>query len=253
MTRDHPIVRFVRIALVLKPALIIAVCLLSLSAAQQPEKEAQQPQQAQQGPSQPGQPQVKVHYLNVCAPPAEDQAEMKAAFARVSAKPAFSRDFEISRGRLTMQDASDSRFVRLRRDMSPESPLLAAQYSMSADPANTIETLVLRMRDPKQFHELSLEDRVSTAAAAPSAVLSVDTPVARIRLERFSKNSIVLARCPEADQSAYESLFRQASEIMMQYRKALGLRDAFRSDIAWLNSGEGHKPAAAAGGQKKKR
>jgi hypothetical protein len=243
--------RFVRIALVLRPALIIGIFLLGFSAAQQPEKKTEQPQQQQQGQPQPGQPQVKVHYLNVCAPPAEDQAEIKAAFARVSATPAFSRDFEISRGRLTMQDSTDSKFVRLRRDMAPESPLLTAQYSMSADPANTIETLVLRMRDPKQFHELALEDRVSTSAAAPSAVLSVDTPVSRIRLERFSKNSIVLARCPNADQSAYEQFFRQASEIMARYRKALGLRAAFRTDIAWLNA-EPPTGAGARNGRKKK-
>lgn len=251
----HRIARFVRIALVLRPALIIAIFLLGSSAAQQPEKKAEQTRQEQPQPGQPqpGQPQVKVHYLNVCAPPAEDQAELKAALAKVSARPAFSRDFEISRGRLTMQDSPDSKFVRLRRDMAPESPLLTAQYSMSADPANTIETLVLRMRDPKQFHELSLEDRVSTVAAAPSAVLSVDTPVSRIRLERFSKNSIVLARCADADQSAYEQFFREASQIMAQYRKALALRNAFRSDIAWLNTGQtrSSSPGKNANGKKK--
>lgn len=237
----------------LRSALIIIVLLAGFAAAQQPEKHAEQSQQEQpkQGQGQPEQPQVKVHYLNVCAPPAEDQAELKAAFARVSAGPAFSRDFEISRGRLTMQDSEDSKFVRLRRDMAPESPLLTAQYSMSTDPTNTIETLVLRMRDPKQFHELSLEDRVSTAAAAPSAVLGVDTPVSRIRLERFSKNSIVLARCPNADQSAYEEFFRNASGIMARYRKALGLRNAFRSDIAWLSGAAAREPGARAGGQKK--
>jgi hypothetical protein len=53
------------------------------------------------------------------------------------------------------------------------------------------------------------------------------------------------------DQSAYEPVFRQASEIMAQYRAALGLRSAFRSDIAWLNADAKpatptakHKPAA---------
>jgi hypothetical protein len=228
---------------VFKSALFIvaAVYLASMALGQQAEKKSDQQDQ----------PKMKVNVLNVCTPPAADVAEIKAAFARVSAKPAFARDFEISRGRLTMQDSPDSKFVRLRRDMAAESPLLAAQYSMSTDPKNTIETLVLRTRDPKQFHELSLEDHVSTGAASPSAVLSVDTPVARIRLERFSKNSIVLARCENADQSAYEPLFRQASEIMAEYRKALGLRNAFRSDIAWLNTSEEQKPAPSSGTQKK--
>jgi hypothetical protein len=30
-------------------------------------------------------------------------------------------------------------------------------------------------------------------------------------------------------------MFHQASDIMAQYRAALGLRTAFRSDIAWLS------------------
>jgi hypothetical protein len=235
--------RFVRIALVLKPALITCICLLGVALAQQAEKKTDAEKQDQ--------PKVKVNYLNVCTPSAEDQAEIKGALAKVAAKPSFARDFEVSRGRTTMQDSSDSRFVRLRRDFPAESPLLAAQYSMSADTTNTIETLVVRLRDPKQFHELSLEDKVSTNAASPSAVLSVDTPVTRIRLERYSKNSIVLARCPQGDQSAYEPLFRQASDIMSEYRTALGLRDAFRTDIAWLNSAEGKKAAGAVSKKKK--
>jgi hypothetical protein len=54
-------------------------------------------------------------------------------------------------------------------------------------------------------------------------------------VERLNKGSAVLTRCEEVDQSAYEPVFRQASEIMAQYRAALGLRNAFRTDIAWLN------------------
>lgn len=202
---------------------------------------------SQQEPKQPssGQPQVKMNYLNVCSPSAEEQAEIKNAFAKVQAKPVFSRDFEVSRGRATLKDSPDAKFVRLRRDLAAESPLLAAQYSMSTDDASTVETLVLRMRDPKDFHELALEDRVSAGAASPVSLLTVDTPVSRIRLERIGKSSIVLARCEGGDQSAYEPFFRQASEIMAQYRKALGLVSTFRSDVAWLAGsakadGEGH-------------
>lgn len=226
-----------------KPLIITICVLVGVITGQQAEKKPE--------PEKQDQPKVKVNYLNVCTPSAEDQAEIKSALTRVAARPSFAHDFEVARGRTTMQDASESKFVRLRRDLPAESPLLAAQYSMSTDPTNTIETLVLRMRDPKQFHELSLEDRVSTGAASPSAVLGVDTPVSRIRLERFSKNSIVLARCQDVDQSAYEPLFRQASEIMAQYRKALGLRDAFRTDIAWLNGAEGKKGGTAASSKKK--
>jgi hypothetical protein len=198
----------------------------------------------QQEPKQPSPgPQVKLNVLNVCTPSAEEQAEIRNALAKVPAKPAFVRDFEVSRGRATMKDSPDAKFVRYRRDLAPESALLAAQYSMSTDDASTVETLVLRMRDPKEFHELSFEDRVSAGAVSPVSLLTVDTPVSRIRLERISKSSIVLARCEGVDQSAYEPLFRQASEIMAHYRKALELGNTLRADIAWIGSTT--KPNAA--------
>jgi hypothetical protein len=186
--------------------------------------------------AQQPEPQVKVNYLNVCAPSVEEQTQMKTALAKVQVKAAFSRDFEISRGQATMQDAPDARFVRFRRDLVSESPLLAAQYSMSSDSKSVIETLVLRLRDPKDFHEISLEDRVTAGAMPPSALLAVDTPVSRIRIERLGKSSIVLARCQDSDQSAYEPLFREAAEIMAQYRKSMELGTVIRSDVAWLSS-----------------
>ena len=218
----------------LKSGAILWLALLACAAAQQEKKPE---------PS-PGQPQVRLNYLNVCTPSAEEQAEIKAAFAKVIAKPAFSRDYEISRGRATLENEPESRFVRLRRDFAADSPLLTAQYSLSVDAQNTLETLVLRMRDPKQFHEVALEDRVSTGAVQPSSLLGIQTPISHIQLERFTTGSIVLARCPNADQSAYEPLFRQATDIMSQYRTALGLRSAaFRSDINWLNTEQ--QPAAS--------
>src|SRR5437899_4920669 len=141
---------------------------------------------AQQEPSpQPsGQPQVKLNYLNVCTPSAEEQAQIKSAMALVPGKPAFVQDFEISRGLATLKDAPTSRFVRLRREFPAESPFLTVQYSMARDSSTTIETLVLRTRDPKVFHEISFEDRSSSAAASPTALVAVDTPVNRIRVER---------------------------------------------------------------------
>ena len=209
---------------------------------------------AQQEPSpQPsGQPQVKLNYLNVCTPSAEDQAQIKSAMALVPGKPVFAQDFEISRGLATLKDAPTSKFVRLRREFPPESPFLTAQYSMSRDSSSTIEILVLRTRDPKVFHELLFEDRASSGATSPAALLAVDTPVNRIRVERLAKSSVALARCEGADQSAYEPLFRQASDMMAQYRQALGLRGAFRSDIAWLNSDDATRNRPASTTQKKK-
>jgi hypothetical protein len=219
--------------------LYLLLCLNGFSAGQQTAPTAS----ATPAPTQqPGQPPVKVTYLNVCAPGTEEQAEIKSAFARVAARPAFARDFEVSRGRTTVEDSKDSRFVRLRKDMSVESALLTAQYSISSDDTNTIETLVVRTRDPKQFHELALEDRVTSGAVAAASVLSMDTPVTRIRLERFSKPSIVLTRCPDQNQSAYEPLFRQATDIMSEYRKAMGLRSTLSGDINWINASESSKP-----------
>ncbi|HXB20757.1 MAG TPA: hypothetical protein VNV88_05200 [Candidatus Solibacter sp.] len=194
----------------------------------------------QQEPKQ-DQPQVRLNYLNVCTPSPEEEAALKAALSRISTKPAFSHDFEISRGRTTLQDAPDSKFVRLRRDFASESPWMTAQYSMSSDTTNTIETLVLRLRDPKDFHEISMEDRVSTGAASPATVLAADTPPARVRIERLGKGAVALARCQNVDQSAYEPLFKQAAEIMALYRGALGMRTSFRSDINWLSGQD--KPA----------
>jgi hypothetical protein len=198
--------------------------------------------------AQQEQPQVRMNYLNVCTPSAEDQATLKSALAKVSGKPAFAPDFEISRGRATLKDAPVSRFVRLRREFASESALLTAQYSMSADEKTIIETLVLRLRDPKDFHEIAIEDRVSAGAAAPLVVLSTDTPAARIRVERLGKSSVALARCDGADQSAYEPLFKQASELMASYRGSLGLRTTFRSDISWLTG-----PKAPGQGARKQR
>ncbi|HET6843057.1 MAG TPA: hypothetical protein VFK06_15485 [Candidatus Angelobacter sp.] len=191
---------------------------------------------AQQDPAPPLQqkPQVRLNYLNVCTPSAEDQLVIKDALAKSSGKPAFIEDFEVSRGRTTPKDSPSAKFVRLRRDFSAQSPMVTAQYSMSTDEANTIETLVLRMRDTKEFYEISIEDRVSSSAASPVAIVATDTPASRVRIERLGKSSVVLARCEGADQSAYEPLFQRASELMTQYRRVLGLRTTFHSDIAWL-------------------
>ena len=215
----------------LKHALTIAILLgCAPCGAQQPE-----PSPAQT----PEKPQVKINLMNVCTPGKEDQEVISKALGVVPAKPAFDADFEISRGHTTLKDAPDSRFVRLRRDFVSESPLMTAQYSMSTDANNTIETLVLRMRDPKEFLEIVMEDRVTAGAAAPTTVLSTDTPPSRVRIERLGKSAAGLTRCQEIDQSAYEATFRRASEIMAEYRAALGLRTTFRSDIAWLNPKSG--------------
>jgi len=216
---------------VFTPSLILMFFLTGMIAGPQDQK-----------PETP-QPQVRLNYLHVCTPSAEEQAVLSGALGKAAGNPAFSEDFEISRGRTTLKDAPAAKFVRLRRDFAEKSPLLTVQYSMSVDEETTIETLVLRVRDPKEFYELSMEDRVSAGAASPVAVVTTDTPAVRVRVERLGKGSVVLARC-EGDQSAYEPLFKQASDIMAKYRSALGLRTAFRSDIAWLSAHKSRSGAA---------
>ncbi len=216
-------------------------------------------QQAPKKDTTQGKPQVRVNYLNVCTPSDEEQAVLKGVLDRISARPSFADDFEISRGRTTLKDAPSSRYVRLRRDFPAQSTWMTAQYSMATDANATIEILVLRPRDPKEFLQVEMEDSVSSAAAPPLTVLASDTPPVRMRIERLSKGAVALSRCEGADQSAYEPVFKQMANIMAQYRAALGMRTIFRSDIAWLggtkpegtkpsgtNSGGARKPAPAA-------
>lgn len=232
--------------------LVILFLLAAAAAQDQRPTPAPTPSVQPTAPSPEGKPQVKVNYLNVCTPGKDEEAIIKGALAAVQPKPAFSADFELSRGRTSLKDAPDAKYVRLRRDFAAESLLLTAQYSMSTDATNTVEILVLRPRDPKDFLQVVMEDRMSAGAAKPLSLLQVDTPTSRVRIERLNKSSAVLTRCPDVDQGAYEPVFHQASEIMAQYRSALGLRTAFRSDLAWLNAdakaaapAPKRKPAAA--------
>src|SRR5204863_7220434 len=126
------------------------------------------------------------------------------------------------------------------------------QYSLSADDKNITETLVFKVKDAKDLLLISIEDQISATAAKPTAALDADTPATHIKLERFGKQSLALARCENRDQSEYEPLFSQGTKILADYRKALGLRNMFRSDLVWLsqpatgNSKPAKQPKAAA-------
>jgi hypothetical protein len=69
-------------------------------------------------------------------------------------------------------------------------------------------------------------------------MLSVNTPASRVRLERFGKSSVALARClgveggPVPDQTAYEPLFRSASEVLANYRGLLGVKKTVPEELA---------------------
>ena len=207
------------------------------------------------------QPQVKVNVLNVCSPSADDQKELSAALAKVPARLTFGTDFEISRGRSTLDPnapipgmpampqsaTSTANWVRMRREFPESVPFANVQYSFSVDSQNMVETLVLRVRDPKDLMQISIEDSAS-AVTSPAAMLSSNTPVSRIKLERFGKSSVVLARCsgtaegPAPDQNAYEPIFRNASSIMSRYREGLGVKRMVPQELAHLGVGTPAKP-----------
>ena len=210
---------------------------------------------SQQASPNAQQPQVKVNVLNVCTPSEEDQKEMSSALAKVPPKPAFGKDFEVARGHSTLDantpvpgmeklpagaiTASD--WVRVRKEFPGATVFSNVQYSFSVDTKNMVETLVLRVRDPKDLMQISIEDSASTVVSAAS-MLSTSTPVSRVKLERFGKSSVVLARCsgaegnPSVDQSAYEPIFGAASSIMERYRGALDARRMVPGELARLHS-----------------
>ena len=220
---------------------------------------------AQQSPAQ--QPPVKVNVLNVCSPSADDQKELSAALAKVPAKPMFSKDFEIARGHSTLDPnaplpgmeampagaASTADWVRVRREFLGAVFFSNVQYSFSVDSSNMVEILVLRVRDPKDLMQISIEDSASSVTSA-SAMLSSNTPVSRIRLERFGKSSVALARCPPTegnpapDQRVYEPIFHSASAILNRYRDALGVRRTVPQELGRLGVGT---PTTTGTGRKK--
>jgi hypothetical protein len=201
-------------------------------------------------------PPVRVNVLNVCTPGAAEQKEIADALTRIPAKPRWGTDFEVARGRTTLsQDAAAaltgkrsatsaagpiSDWVRIRRELSAASPFLNALYSFSVDKEHMVETLVFAVREPKDLLQVSLTETVA-AVTSPAAALAAGTPPDHIRLERFGKPSVVLARCaggpdaPRVDQSAYEPLFRQAATILGSYRSALGARRTVPEELARIN------------------
>jgi len=133
-------------------------------------------------------------------------------------------------------------WVRVRREFPGNMLFSNVQYSFSVDSTNMVETLVLRVRDPKDVMQISVEDSASAVTSA-AAMLSTSTPVSRVKLERFGKSSVVLARCSEAegnpgtDQSAYQPIFQAASALMERYREALGAGKMVPQELAHLGVG----------------
>jgi len=217
------------------------------------------------------QPPVKVNVINVCAPTADEQKELSSALAKVPGKPAFAADFEVARGRSILDPSTPipgmeplppgavaaADWVRVRREFPGATLFSNVQYSFSVDSKNMVETLVLRLREPKDLMQISIEDSASAVVSA-TVMLSSSTLVSRVKLERFGKSSVVLARCsgeegnPATDQSGYEPIFHSASSIMERYRDALGTRKLVPEELARLGVGTSVRTTTKAGAGSKK-
>lgn len=202
--------------------------------------------------------------LNVCSPSPEEQKEIAAALARIPKQPLFDADFEVSRGRSTLTDMpamlsvgqaghvagepSVASYVRIRREFSVQATFSSVQYSFSNDGINMIETLVLHVRDPKDLIQVSLEDSAS-AVTSSQTMLGTNTPATRVRLERFGKPSVALVRCmgveggPVPDQTAYEPLFRSASDVLSDYRGLLRVKSIVPEELAKISADSKPKPS----------
>jgi hypothetical protein len=216
---------------------------------------------------QSAQPKVKVNMLNVCSPSPDEQKEIAAALGRIPKQPLFGTDFEVDRGQTSLEepagflqpaantqvsaDRDTSAWVRIRHEFSVQALFSTVQYSFSQDARNMVETLVFRVREPKDLLQVSIEDSASSVTSA-EAMLESNTPVSRIKLERFGKSSIVLARCPATegnpapDQSAYEPLFQSASGLVSTYRKLLTAAIVVPDELARVTAGgDRHKTGKA--------
>jgi hypothetical protein len=148
-------------------------------------------------------------------------------------------------------------WVRVRREFPGATLFSNVQYSFSVDSKNMVETLVLRLREPKDLMQISIEDSASAVVSA-TVMLSSSTLVSRVKLERFGKSSVVLARCsgeegnPATDQSAYEPIFHAASSIMERYRDAVGARKLVPEELARLGVGTSVRTTTKAGAGSKK-
>ena len=208
----------------------------------------------------PEKPQVKVNVLNVCTPSKEEQQEISSALGKIPRHPSFSPDFEIDRGRSVLDpnanplgavsaaqaaqpepngasgQPASAQFVRIRHDFPNGLTFSNVQYSFSRDREAMVETLVFRLREPKDVLEISIESSASSVTTA-SAMLAAATPAGRVKLERFGKSSVVLARCsgsngPAVDQSVYEPLFSSASSILSEYRGLLDAKKLVPEELA---------------------
>lgn len=203
--------------------------------------------QAAESPKAIPPPKIQVNFLNTCRPAQADLEEMGRALSRVKAKPVFSADFEISRGLTTLSEAEaravgasteggsiPSKWVRIRKEFPDKAILTNAQYSLIVEGNAISEVLALhlgegRSGEDKEILQILISNSVTGSA---SRVMKEDTPPDRIRIERFGKASLVLARCGGVNQSSYEPLFLAADEILQKYRAAMAVKSLVPVELA---------------------
>lgn len=191
--------------------------------------------------AQAPQPQMRINMVNVCTPGDADREEISAALTRIPARPVFNADYEVARGHTTDKTGA-SQWIRIRHEFVSDPMFTNVQYQFVVGTDGIQEMLVFYTREskPGQPMQISLAQKVTAGTAAQ--VLAANTPPERITIGRFGKASLVLARCPNSDQKAYESLFHLASDRFAVYRSALQVRTSVPGELARMRTG---KPAVA--------
>ena len=179
------------------------------------------------------QPQIRLNYMNVCVPNAKDQEVLVSALNSMLPAASPIADYEQTRGRATTENEVVW-YIRLRREFPAKSAFTTAQYTIQEDGEKMSEVLVLHPRDSKTTLQILLEDSAPLQSGPLASFLSVNSPVTRIKIERFGSSSVGLSRCEEADQHAYDAIFHQASQVFAAYRGSLGLKSLLRTDLTWL-------------------
>lgn len=155
-------------------------------------------------------PPVTVNVMNVCTPSPGAQKGIAATPATAS-------------------------WVGRRLDFSAATVFSNVQHSFPAGSGNMVETLVLEVRDPKNWPQLRAEDN-SPAVTNTAAMLGAATPLSRTRLGRFGKPSLARYMAsqtgPGPGQSSHELLFQDGPSVMDRYRTLLQARRKIPEDLA---------------------
>jgi len=225
-----------------KPVWLSALLLGMLSAA------PGQPKPETSGPDGPSiEPKIQLSFVSSCRPTPAEVEQMRRVLKLVEGRPRFSTDFEISRGVTTLTAAEaraaglegkstprPSPWVRIRREFPANAVLSDAQYSLSVEDGSASEVLALRLRNTEE----ALQILISTSAVGSAGdMVRSDTPPARIQVERFGEAALVLARCPQYDQSAYTPVFRAGDKIMRSFRAAMAVKTVIPAEMARLPGG----------------